>query len=84
MGELRESYIYFNEAPPPSEKTRAWFVLAKESDELLGTVKWLGRWRCYAFHPLDRTIYEQRCLRDIANFCQDRTSEHRRGWSRSR
>jgi hypothetical protein len=44
---------------------------------MLGEVRWFGRWRCYAFYPEPDTLYERQCLRDIADFCEARTREHR-------
>ena len=32
---------------------------------ILGTIKWFGRWRQYAFFPADGTIFNPECLRDI-------------------
>jgi len=58
-------------------KTRIWEVRTKpqspkdrqgEGGEYLGDVKWFGRWRGYAFFPAMDTIFEQKCLREIANF----------------
>jgi len=43
----------------------------------LGEVRWFGRWRCYAFYPFAGTIYERKCLRDIADFCEKETQRHR-------
>ena len=44
----------------------------------LGEVKWFGRWRGYAFFPELYTIYEQKCMREIADFIEAQTKEHRR------
>lgn len=44
---------------------------------LLGTIKWYGRWRKYVFQPEQETIYEETCLRDIAQFIEDETKAHR-------
>ena len=58
-------------------KTNVWDVLVKDGASTLGQVRWFGRWRCYAFYPEPDTVYEQQCLRDIADFCKDETKEHR-------
>ena len=60
-------------------KTLIWTVLTKEDDLLLGWVKWFGRWRGYAFFPTPDTptAYEQVCLREIADFVETKTREHR-------
>ncbi len=57
-------------------KTKVWAVISKEGGFELGKVKWFGRWRCYAFFPTD-SIFEPKCLREIADFIESRTQEHR-------
>lgn len=60
-------------------KTTVWCVVAKEGGATLGRVAWFGRWRKYAFAPNAtlETFFEEACLRDIAQFCEERTREHR-------
>ena len=52
----------------------------------LGTVQWLGAWRQYVFVPLLRDeddglfneyVYNPACLREIADFVEAKTKEHR-------
>jgi hypothetical protein len=45
------SFIRYVEDAPKA-KTKVWKVLAKESDVLLGVVKWYGPWRQYSFFPI--------------------------------
>lgn len=59
------------------EKTSVWFVSNAETKEKIGYVKWYGPWRKYCYFPIDQTVYEQDCLRDIANFIENATKEHR-------
>jgi hypothetical protein len=50
-----------------TDKTVIISVRPKENKtELLGFIKWFGRWRCYAFFPSPDCVFEQQCLRDIA------------------
>ena len=73
-------YIEFSEPwPSTSGRTQVWRVYAKAGGEDLGSVRWFGRWRRYAFFPLvgTVTVFEHECLRDIADFCEARTVEHR-------
>ena len=58
-------------------KTRAWNVVAKDDGYWLGEIVWHSPWRCFGFSPSDRSFFEHRCLRDIADFCEARTKEHR-------
>ena len=60
----------------PKAKTKLWLVLANET-ELLGTVQWYAPWRRYAFYPLAGTVFEQDCLRRIADFVTDQTKAHK-------
>lgn len=71
-------YIQFVDAGYSSSgKTKVWDVATKEdSEDLLGQIKWFGSWRCYAFCPYDKTVFEKTCLRDIANFCEEQTKLH--------
>ncbi len=63
-------------------KTLVWEVRTNDSEKkersgmFLGEVKWFGRWRRYSFFPYVDTIYEQKCLREIASFIESRTREH--------
>jgi len=68
-------YIVFVDAGYSSSgKTKIWDVATKEdSEDLLGEVRWFGAWRCYAFYPFDKTVYEKTCLRDISDFCEEQT-----------
>ena len=69
-----ESYITLVPAgASASGKTRLWAVWTADGVARLGVVSWFGRWRCYAFFPETKTVYERRCLRDIADFCESAT-----------
>lgn len=60
-----------------SGKTSIWTVRNSDNGALLGEIRWHGPWRQYTFVPAPFTIFEEECLRDIANFCQDSTISHR-------
>lgn len=70
-------WIRFEEDTPPAWKTKAWRVVNTQHGAFLGWVKWWGGWRRYCFFPGDGTIFEQDCLRDIAEFCEAKTREHK-------
>ena len=78
----QESYIEFVENDPGKRKTKIWQVRSKEEGYFLGEVRWFGRWRGYEFYPYTDTIYEQRCLRGIAEFVESKSKAHRKGWRR--
>ena len=58
-----------------SGTTFSWSVYAKESVAFLGTVKWFGRWRRYAFFPEPETVFEIDCLSALAEFLRQKTQE---------
>jgi len=62
----------------PSGKTFCWFVTAIDGGFTVGLIKWYGKWRKYAFFPRENTVFEQVCLRDIADFCDAVTRDHRK------
>lgn len=62
-----------------SGKTNVYEVRTWDTDGFrLGTIKWFGRWRKYAFYPEAGCLFEETCLRDIAEFCEQETKAQRR------
>jgi hypothetical protein len=73
-------WIRFDEcSTSPGRKTHIWNVAAKADGLILGSVFWYVPWRCFVFGPTADcdTVYEQRCLRDIADYMEARTAEHK-------
>ena len=68
-------FVYIGKSE--SGKTDLWSVITKDGLGKLGVVEWYSRWRKYGFSPEQRTIFEEDCLRDIADFCEAKTKEHR-------
>jgi hypothetical protein len=63
-------------------KTDVWHVWSLKDQELgshLGIVSWRSTWRKYAFYPSPQTLFEQDCLRDLAQFIEEETVKHRKG-----
>lgn len=74
---ITTKWLTFQQLPhKPGAKTERWRVFSKDGPQLGGCV-WHSPWRRYVFWPLEGTIYEQDCLRDIAQFCEDQTREHK-------
>jgi hypothetical protein len=63
-------WVMFSLAPNQNPKTQVWDVKTKDESIPLGQIKWFGRWRKYAFFPFEDTVYENICLRDIAEFIE--------------
>jgi hypothetical protein len=68
---------FTDERPSPSGKTKGWHVRTT-GGVLLGYIFWRAPWRKYVFAPAADTIYEEDCLRDIADFIDTKTTEHKR------
>lgn len=60
-----------------SGKTAIWTVRNAERGHLLGEVRWFAPWRKYAFYPKTGCLFEEDCLRDIAEFVSMATQAHR-------
>jgi hypothetical protein len=58
-------------------KTTVWEVVNKETGARIGRIGWYGGWRGYAFFPFPNCLFEQQCLRDIADFVEEQTKLHR-------
>jgi hypothetical protein len=74
------TFITFRQEPPPrSGKTGRWSVRSsQDSTVVLGGVGWYAPWRRYCFFPTPGTCLEQVCLREVADFVEARTSEHKK------
>jgi hypothetical protein len=59
-------------------KTSVFNVVNKETDFVLGEIKWYASFRKYSFFPSQNCVFETQCLRDIVAFIdaleQDRKS----------
>jgi hypothetical protein len=59
--------------------TSMYSVSNKDQGAVLGIIKWYGPFRQYSFIPSSDCVFERTCLRDIANFCEWLTAEHKAG-----
>ena len=79
---MEVKYIDFEPAgKSASGKTKLWDVISHEED-VLGQVKYHPHWRRYAFYPEAHTLYEQDCLRKIADFIEEQSTKLRASWKR--
>ncbi len=58
-------------------KTRWWDIQSKSSRNLLGYVKWYSPWRKYVFSPISNTLFDEKCLREIAEHLELATAGHK-------
>lgn len=78
----RGTHIRFEPATvPPARRTKVWHVFTAYpgASHFLGNVSWFARWRKYAFFPHQDTVFEEVCMRDISEFIEERTREHKDG-----
>lgn len=62
---LKETeYLKFIVVPQRS-KTKIIDIINIRHDEVIGEIKWFGRWRQYCFYPNDNTIWNKTCLDDV-------------------
>ena len=87
---MEVKYIEFSHRPRPSKsgKTQIWQVLMDAHiawyPESIGEVKYHPHWRRYTFFPEPNTMFEQDCLRKIADFCELQTGKLRKKWAKRR
>ncbi len=60
------SYLRFVERISPSGKTLVVSVESRRHGDVLGEIKWFGRWRQYALYPSAGTIWNPDCLDEIS------------------
>lgn len=59
-------YLRFVDWGNPGKRTKHISVENPKSQAGLGSIRWYGPWRQYAFEPYMSTVYDNECLRDIA------------------
>ena len=72
-------YLRFSEQDwlEARRKTKVWTVYSARRSDALGQVEWHGPWRMYVFRPYDRTLWSPGCLAALAQWCAERTREHK-------
>jgi hypothetical protein len=58
-------------------KTKVWAVCSHSGGEVLGEIRWFGRWRQYTFFPSAGATFNPDCLELIARWTREKTAEHR-------
>jgi hypothetical protein len=65
-----QSYMTFSDRPSATGKTRIVSVCSRSSGDLLGEIRWFGRWRQYCFYPEPNTIFNRGCMADIIAYVE--------------
>ena len=73
---IESKHLLFKEGPS-KPKTKTWWVANKHSDICIGNIGWFAAWRKYGFFPEEDMVFEEDCLRDIADFIENKTKEHK-------
>jgi hypothetical protein len=64
--------------------TQVWTVVTSDMAIRLATVKWFGRWRKYSLFTEANMVFENTCLGEIAEFCDELMKRWREGKSKTR
>jgi len=70
------THIRFDELTP-NPATKRWAVMPRDGSAQIGGISWYGPWRKYCFIPMPNCTFEQVCLREIADFIDTQTRQHR-------
>jgi len=69
--------------PKPGQKTSLWVIKTRPRVPgcglAIGLVKWHPAWRKYAFFPVVDTVWEEDCLKEVAEFVEEETRKHKNG-----
>jgi len=57
-------YLVFEELPTKN-KTKYITVINKNSEDIIGEIKWYASWRQYCFFPEYDTVWNTTCLNDV-------------------
>lgn len=62
------AYLRFHrQGSSPSGKTSILSIFSVMHGDKLGEIRWMGRWRQYAFYPEPDTIWNPACLKDVTD-----------------
>lgn len=83
MSDNVSPYVEIVEAgTSPSGKTKIWEVrnISKGTHEndVPGWIQWSGAWRGYVY-VCDESMYDSKCLRQIADFIEAANKDHKEG-----
>jgi hypothetical protein len=76
MGSVKKFLVFQDLGYSSSGKTKRWKVLNLGQTKL-GYISWLGRWRRYVFHPDEDMIFDSACLKQIAEFLDEKMEERK-------
>ncbi len=71
-------YIDIIQLPQDPKRLTSLWIVRNKYDETLGSIHWITHWRKYVFAPAPGCVFEEDCLRDIAQFIEERTNEYKK------
>jgi hypothetical protein len=63
-------YIHMEEIASTGKTKKYEVVNNRQSDIILGIIKWNGRWRQYCFFPYEGMVFSTGCMLDIVEFIE--------------
>lgn len=74
-----EKYLDFCLMPrgDSAKKTDTWEVRNKRTNDLLGEVRWYAPWRKYCFYVHQRSVFDDKCMQEIASFMTRQMAKRR-------
>jgi hypothetical protein len=72
-------YLRFIDVEAFRQKTKIISIVNIHHDEVIGEIKWFGRWRQYCFYPSDNTIWNTGCLEDVYEVIKNLMNERKDG-----
>lgn len=70
-------YISYYMYEKKGYKTYFIQVSNKQFGDILGEIKWYSRWRRYVFYPLNDTLFDSECLKDIISYIDNLMRERK-------
>lgn len=67
-------YFYICESYIENRKTPI-LTIYEYNDNILGQIKWFGRWRKFCFFPNDNTVWDYKCLSELNAFLDEFNKE---------
>lgn len=58
-----------------SGKTKIWNIFSRSG--VIGAIAWYGPWRKYCVEFGRNVVLDCGCLREVADFCETKTREHK-------
>ena len=57
-------YLAFVETPTRG-KTKVIAIVNRHHEQIIGEIRWFGRWRQYCFFPYNDTVWNTTCMDDV-------------------